>query len=73
MTLKFKRNLPLVLLLTGILSILALTMGSQRIVSYTVTKETLQAWQTTVSQLDFSSLIPQPATVQSAATTLGDY
>lgn len=73
MTLKFKRNLPLVLLLTGILSILALTMGSQRIVSYTVTKETLQAWQTTVSQLDFSSLIPQPATVQSATTTLGDY
>lgn len=73
MTLKFKRNLPLVLLLTGILSILALTMGSQRIVSYTVTTETIQAWQTTVSQLDFSSLIPQPATVQSATTTLGDY
>lgn len=73
MTLKFKRNLPLVLLLTGILSILALTMGSQRIVSYTVTTETIQTWQTAVSQFDFSSLLSQPEAAQSAITTLGEY
>lgn len=42
MTLKFKRNLPLVIMLVGILSLLALTMGNQQIVSYTVNTDTLQ-------------------------------
>jgi hypothetical protein len=36
MTLKFKRNIPLVLMLVGIMSLMALTMGNQQIVSYTV-------------------------------------
>ncbi len=43
MTLKFRRNLPLVLMLVGILSLLALTMGDQQIVSYTVNTQALQA------------------------------
>jgi hypothetical protein len=43
MTLKFKRNLPLVIMLVGILSLLALTMGNQKIVSYTVNAQALQA------------------------------
>jgi hypothetical protein len=43
MTLKFRRNLPLVLMLIGILSLLALTMGDQQIVSYTVNTQALQA------------------------------
>lgn len=42
MTLKFKRNLPIVLMLVGILSLLALTMGSQQIVSYTVRTNAVQ-------------------------------
>ncbi len=45
MTLKFKRNLPIVLMLVGILSLLALTMGNQQIVSYTVNTQALQAVQ----------------------------
>ncbi len=72
MTLKFKRNVPLVLLLTGILSILVLTMGNQRIVSYTITAETLQTWQTTAAQFDISTLISLPSSAQ-ATTTLGEY
>ena len=47
MTLRFKRNYPLVLMLVGILSILALTMGNQPIVSYTITTDMLQAVQLT--------------------------
>lgn len=47
MTLKFKRNLPIVLVLAGILSLLALTMGNQQIVSYTVNTDTLQTVQLT--------------------------
>lgn len=44
MTLKFKRNLPLVLLLIGILVFMAATLGNQTIISYTVTPATVQAW-----------------------------
>lgn len=47
MTLKFKRNLPIVILLVGILSLLALTMGSQKIVSYTINTDALQTVQLT--------------------------
>ena len=47
MTLKFKRNLPIVLMLVGILSLLALTMGNQQIVSYTVNTDALQTLQLT--------------------------
>lgn len=45
MTLKFRRNLPIVVMLVGILSVLALTMGSQQIVSYTVNTSALQTNQ----------------------------
>ncbi|MBI3164482.1 MAG: hypothetical protein HYZ24_07350 [Chloroflexi bacterium] len=44
MTLKTKRNLPLVLLLIGVLLFMAITMGNQVITSYTVTPATVQAW-----------------------------
>lgn len=43
MTLKTKRNLPLVLLLIGVLLFMAVTMGNQVITSYTVTPA-VQAW-----------------------------
>lgn len=36
MTLKFKRNIPIVLLLVSILSLFVLTLGNQPIASYTV-------------------------------------
>jgi hypothetical protein len=42
MTLRFKRNLPLVLTLVGVLALLALFAGNQPIVSYTVNMNTLQ-------------------------------
>lgn len=56
MTLKFKRNLPLVLLLVGILVLMVLTMGNQRIVSYTVNTEALQTVQLTSIADDLAQL-----------------
>lgn len=56
MTLRFKRNVPLVLLLVGILSLLALTMGNQPIVSYTVNTEALQTVQLTAITDDLAQL-----------------
>lgn len=44
MTLKTKRTLPLVLLLTGILLFMAVGMGNQVVTSYTVTPAAVQAW-----------------------------
>ncbi len=44
MTLKTKRNLPLVLLLIGILLFMAVGMGNQVVASYTVTPAAVQAW-----------------------------
>lgn len=43
MSLRFKRNLPLVLALTGILAILVLLIGNQPIVSYSVNSDALRA------------------------------
>jgi hypothetical protein len=56
MTLKFKRNLPIVVLLVGILSILALTMGSQQVVSYTVNMDAIQAVQASDIRLAMAGL-----------------
>jgi len=47
MTLKFKRNLPILLLLVSILSFMALIVGSQQIVSYTVNTDALPTVQLT--------------------------
>lgn len=44
MTLKTKRNLPLVLMLIGILIFMAVALGNQAITSYTVTSAAVQAW-----------------------------
>ncbi|MBN8655077.1 MAG: hypothetical protein J0M11_05005 [Anaerolineae bacterium] len=44
MTLKTKRNLPLVLLLIAILLFMAVGMGNQVITSYTITPATVQVW-----------------------------
>ena len=41
MNLKFKRNLPIILLLVGILSLLAVGMGDQRVVAYSIPTESL--------------------------------
>lgn len=43
MSLKFKRNLPAVVLLVGILFSLVVFMGNQTIASYSFDAETLQA------------------------------
>jgi hypothetical protein len=56
MTLKFKRNLPIVLLLVGILSFMVLTMGSQQIVSYTVNTDALSTVQLASINEDSSNL-----------------
>ena len=42
MTLRFKRNLPLVLTLGSLLTLLVLLIGSQPIVSYTINTEALR-------------------------------
>lgn len=55
MTLKTKRNLPLVLLLTGILLFMAVAMGNQIITSYTITPASVQTWAANISQLDLTS------------------
>jgi len=56
MILKFKRNLPIVFLLVGILSFMALTMGSQQIVSYTVNTDALPTVQLASVNEDLSNL-----------------
>jgi len=43
MTLRFKRNLPLVIALIAILTALVLVVGDQPIVSYTVNPQAVQA------------------------------
>ena len=66
MTLRFKRNYPLVLMLVAILSILALTMGNAPIVSYTVSTRALQAVQLTELPSDVSNAITGLTSVFSA-------
>jgi hypothetical protein len=56
MTLKFKRNLPILILLVGILSLMALTMGRQQIVSYTVNTDALPTAQLASINEDLSNL-----------------
>jgi hypothetical protein len=51
MSLKFKRNLPTLVLLVSILSCLAIFMGDQQITSYSFDTETLR----TAIQLNLSS------------------
>lgn len=60
MTLKFKRNFPIVLMLVGILSLLALTMGNQQIVSYTVNTQALQAVQVSGIRMAMAGLFGAP-------------
>ena len=55
MTLKTKRNLPLVLLLVGILLFMAVGMGNQIITSYTLTPAIVQTWTAKLSQIDLAS------------------
>ena len=43
MSLKFRRNLPTILLLIGLLSFLAIGLGDQRVVAYRLSTEILQA------------------------------
>lgn len=57
MTLKFKRSLPLALLLTGILLFMAFVMGNQIITSYTVTPASVQVWATNLSQIDLTAFL----------------
>lgn len=55
MTLKFKRNLPIILLLTGILLFMSFVMGNQIITLYTVTPASVQTWTTNLSQIDLAT------------------
>lgn len=57
MTLKFKRNLPLLLLLVGLLAFLAVALGDRQIVSYTVNTAALTSASLTTH---VSALIAQP-------------
>jgi hypothetical protein len=72
MSLKFKRNLPLILFLVALLSFLAFMIGDQQVVSYTVTLSSQQIEQTAmdsstnnagVHTVDFS---PTQATISNA-------
>jgi len=56
MTLKFKRNIPILLLLVSILSLMVLTIGSQQIVSYTVNTDALPTLQLASINEDLSNL-----------------
>ena len=55
MTLKFKRNLPLALLLISILLFMSLAMGSQHITAYNLTPASVQAWAMNLTQSDLAS------------------
>ena len=57
MTLKFKRNLPIILLLTGILLFMSFVMGNQIITLYTVTPAYVQTWATNLSQIDLATYL----------------
>jgi hypothetical protein len=57
MSLKFKRNLPTIVLLVSLLSYLAIFMGDQTITSYSFNTETLRtAIQLTLSAEDLTDL-----------------
>jgi hypothetical protein len=76
MSLKFKRNLPTVVLLVSILSYLAIFMGDQQITSYSFDAETLRsAIQLNLSSKDLTgfqaSLLDQVA-FDSQASNLTD-
>jgi hypothetical protein len=49
MSLKFKRNLPTIFLLVGILFFLAIGLGEQRVVAYRLSTESLLAEVATLS------------------------
>lgn len=55
MTLKIKRNLPLALLLIGILLFMSLAMGSQHITSYNLTSASVHAWAMNLTQSNLAS------------------
>ncbi|HNC09855.1 MAG TPA: hypothetical protein PLX14_14190 [Anaerolineales bacterium] len=55
MTLKTKRNLPLVLLLVGILLFMAVGMGNQIVTAYTVTPAIVQTWTSKLSQINLAA------------------
>lgn len=69
MTLRFKRNYPLVLMLAAILSMLALTMGSQPVTSYTVGTEILQTTQLAAIYVDVSNAMTGIAGIFNPQTT----
>lgn len=52
MSLKFKRNYPLILLLVAILTFLTLAMGDQRIVAYTAKAQGQQTEPVSGTRLD---------------------
>lgn len=56
MTIRSKRNLPLVLALAGMLTVLVLVIGNQPIVSYTVHTQAVQAASFTGISSNASSL-----------------
>lgn len=74
MSLKFKRNYPIVLLLVGILSLLALTLGDQPIASYAIHAQIVQAGSTNALRVDvyddIACLIALPGAQASAAGLL---
>jgi hypothetical protein len=69
MTLKFKRNLPLVLTLIGILAMLVVTIGNQPIISYTVSANTLQTAQLAITQNVSSDAVQLTSWLSTGATS----
>jgi hypothetical protein len=69
MSLKFKRNLPIILFLTAFLCFLAFAMGNQRIVSYTVRVESQQAEHEATMRFDISNDIVLQASLSVTPTS----
>lgn len=74
MSLKFKRNLPILLLLVALLSFLTLAMGTQPICAYSLTLETQvagQALQPTPSlNQSTGGLLEQGSSVQEESSAI---
>ncbi|MFZ5909378.1 MAG: hypothetical protein ACOYYU_05125 [Chloroflexota bacterium] len=70
MSLKFKRNYPTILLLVGILSLLAVTMGNQPVVAYTINIGTIQMQLASAFGAKVPAGIVQPGLPAASAASL---
>jgi hypothetical protein len=71
MSLKFKRNYPIILSLIAILSFLAFAMGDQRIIAYTVKAESQQTEQVATMRFDITNDIARLVGLPTTQTAYG--